>query len=114
MTVLLDTHAFLWMIADDKRLSKRAREILTSADNDLLLSVASLWEMVFKSTAGKLRLQTDPAAFLAGMLCGRLDFQTCIAIPLIVSWAHSRRSSGFPSSLHTRSSASTPSKPFGS
>jgi PIN domain nuclease of toxin-antitoxin system len=68
MTVLLDTHAFLWMIVDDKRLSKRAREILTSADNDLLLSVASLWEMVLKSTAGKLRLQSDPAAFLSAML----------------------------------------------
>jgi PIN domain nuclease of toxin-antitoxin system len=68
MTVLLDTHAFLWMITQDKRLSKRAREILTSADYDLLISVASLWEMVLKSAAGKLRLQSDPAAFLSAML----------------------------------------------
>jgi PIN domain nuclease of toxin-antitoxin system len=68
MTVLLDTHAFLWWIEDDKRLPKTAREVLTSADNDLLLSVASLWEMVLKSTAGKLRLQNDPAAFLPATL----------------------------------------------
>jgi PIN domain nuclease of toxin-antitoxin system len=33
MKVLLDTHAFLWWIADSDRLSRRAREILGEPGN---------------------------------------------------------------------------------
>ena len=56
MRVLLDTHAFLWFITDDRRLSRRAREIMEDSENDLLLSVASLWEIAIKSSLGKLAL----------------------------------------------------------
>jgi PIN domain nuclease of toxin-antitoxin system len=40
--ILLDTHAFLWLIAGDASLSPKARDIIEAADNESLLSGASL------------------------------------------------------------------------
>lgn len=59
MRALLDTHAFLWWIADDSRLSKKAREIIADGHNELFLSAASGWEMAIKARLGKLQL-SDP------------------------------------------------------
>jgi PIN domain nuclease of toxin-antitoxin system len=55
MKALLDTHAFLWAITDDGKLSRRAQQIYTGP-NDLWLSVASIWEILIKVQAGKLPL----------------------------------------------------------
>ena len=54
MKVLLDTHAFLWMLTDDRRLSGPARRVVANVSNHLYLSVVSLWEIVLKVQAGKL------------------------------------------------------------
>jgi PIN domain nuclease of toxin-antitoxin system len=40
--LLLDTHAFLWLIAGDASLSRKARDIIEAVDNEPLLSAASL------------------------------------------------------------------------
>lgn len=61
MKVLLDTHAFLWAITDDERLSVRAREVLRTAD--LWLSVISLWEIITKVQMGKLTLPEPPSRY---------------------------------------------------
>jgi PIN domain nuclease of toxin-antitoxin system len=63
MRALLDTHTFLWAIADDKRLSRRAQKIFTGP-NDLWLSVASVWEILIKVQAGKLPLPQPPGPYL--------------------------------------------------
>ena len=55
MRLLLDTHAFLWFIDDNPRLSSSAKSLLES-HNDLLLSTASLWEIAIKFSLGKLGL----------------------------------------------------------
>jgi PIN domain nuclease of toxin-antitoxin system len=55
MKVLLDTHAFLWFIDDDPQLSLAAKTLMES-EVDLLLSVASLWEIAIKVSIGKLDL----------------------------------------------------------
>ncbi len=47
MKLLLDTHTFLWFIDDNPRLCVRAKSLLES-DADLLLSIASLWEIAIK------------------------------------------------------------------
>ncbi|MDQ2916017.1 MAG: type II toxin-antitoxin system VapC family toxin [Pseudomonadota bacterium] len=60
MLVLLDTHAFLWWIGDEKALSSNARSAIGNPDNECLLSLASCWEMAIKQSLGKLRL---PATF---------------------------------------------------
>ena len=56
MRILLDTHAFLWAAADAPQLSRKARACFVSEKNELLLSVASVWEMAIKTSLGKLRL----------------------------------------------------------
>ena len=60
MRYLLDTHAFLWYFMADPRLSKNAAIIMVDMRNELLLSMASIWEIGIKSSIGKLTL---PAPF---------------------------------------------------
>jgi PIN domain nuclease of toxin-antitoxin system len=54
--VLLDTHAMLWWLADDPRLSLSAREVIADGRNRLLWSMASSWEIAVKVGIGKLEL----------------------------------------------------------
>ena len=56
MRLLLDTHALIWFLEDDPRLSLRARNGIESAENEKQVSVATGWEMAIKLTLGKLRL----------------------------------------------------------
>jgi len=53
MKAILDTHAFLWALAGDERMSSHARETFTGSA-DLLLSIASVWEILIKVQSGKL------------------------------------------------------------
>jgi PIN domain nuclease of toxin-antitoxin system len=57
MKYLLDTHTALWLLADQKKLSKRTRSILENLDNPCYVSIASLWEISIKYSLGKLELQ---------------------------------------------------------
>jgi PIN domain nuclease of toxin-antitoxin system len=61
---LLDTHAFLWWIGDDPRLSERAREVLSDGDNDLVFSAASGWEIAIKARLGRLQVLGDLNTYL--------------------------------------------------
>ena len=54
MRLLLDTHALLWWLADDAQLGRQARRLIEDAGNDVLVSVASFWEIVVKIRIGKL------------------------------------------------------------
>lgn len=54
--LLLDTHAFLWFVAGDERLSEHARSLIVDPATTRLLSVGSLWEMAIKSSLGRLTL----------------------------------------------------------
>lgn len=54
MKLLLDTHALLWWLADDDRLGPEARELIADPGNDVLVSIASLWEIIVKRRVGKL------------------------------------------------------------
>jgi len=68
MRVLLDTHAFLWWITEDRRLSARAREVVTDGGNDLLLSAASGWEIAIKASLGRITLPVPIDRFLSEQL----------------------------------------------
>lgn len=56
MTIILDTHTFLWFIAGDTKLSSQARSLIEDPNNRVLLSMVSLWEIVVKASTGKLPL----------------------------------------------------------
>lgn len=54
MRVLLDTHAFLWWIADSGRLSAVVRQMIADEANDIFVSAASAWEITTKYRIGML------------------------------------------------------------
>jgi PIN domain nuclease of toxin-antitoxin system len=57
--LLVDTHALLWWLTDDPRLSEKAREALADPANDVLVSTASVWEIAIKRALGKLSAPDD-------------------------------------------------------
>jgi PIN domain nuclease of toxin-antitoxin system len=67
MKAILDTHAFLWALAGDARMSRHAREAFTGK-SDLLLSIASLWEILIKVQSGKLNLPRPSAPYVLNKL----------------------------------------------
>lgn len=56
MRILLDSHAFLWFVEGDSRLSIVARELIENPANEKWLSLASAWEVAVKTSIGKLTL----------------------------------------------------------
>lgn len=56
MALLLDTHAFLWFLNDDARLSPLAAERIGDPGQRIVVSVVSAWEIAIKTGTGKLIL----------------------------------------------------------
>jgi PIN domain nuclease of toxin-antitoxin system len=57
MRYLLDTHTVLWMREGSPRLNRPKWEpIFFSEEHEILVSIASLWEVTIKSSLGKLHL----------------------------------------------------------
>ncbi len=54
MKLLLDTHVFLWFISRDTRLPDFMRDSIRDLNNEVYLSVVSLWETIIKHQLGKL------------------------------------------------------------
>ena len=90
MNAILDTHAFLWAVTDDRRLSEAARELIAEGANQVFLSTASMWEIVLKAGAGKLRVTGGVERFLEREM--RLNRLT----PLPVQPAHVIRIASLP------------------
>ncbi len=64
MKILLDTHIFLWFITNNKRLSEKYCEAIINQDNEVYLSVVSVWEATIKYQLGKLPLPESPEIYL--------------------------------------------------
>jgi len=60
---LLDTHALLWIVGNDQRLSDKVQALFLNTKNDFFLSVASLWEMAIKISLKKLEIGQDLEQF---------------------------------------------------
>ncbi len=92
MKVLLDTHAFLWWLAGDSRLSTAARKVIGEEENTVYVSAASAWEICTKVRIGKL-----PGAREVAM-----DLPTCLIsqdfTPLAISVEHAQRAGNLPGS----------------
>lgn len=63
--LLLDTHAFLWFVTGDARLSRPTRKTLEQDGVRLHLSTASVWEMAIKSSLGRLSLPASLDEYVA-------------------------------------------------
>ena len=64
MRILLDTHVFLWYITNDRRLQKPMAEAIQASDNEIYLSVVSVWEALVKFQLGRLTLPDHPYEYL--------------------------------------------------
>lgn len=90
MRLLLDTHAFLWWLAGDTRLTVKARDAINAGTNQTYVSTASAWEISTKFRIGKLSQASNVA----------LDVQSAIAsqgfLELAVTVAHGQRAGALP------------------
>jgi PIN domain nuclease of toxin-antitoxin system len=60
MKLLLDTHIVLWAAGQPEKLSESARTLLTTPENALFFSAASIWEIVIKRGLGREDFKVDP------------------------------------------------------
>ena len=90
MGYLLDTHALLWWLFDDPRLSATARGLLADRANTVLVSAASAWEIATKHRLGKLNAATTLVQDIGGWV-ERAGFGE-----LSVSIAHAQRAGSWP------------------
>jgi PIN domain nuclease of toxin-antitoxin system len=64
VTVLLDTHVWLWMLTTPDRLATAARELVEDVSTTLLLSAASTWEIAIKYSLGRLPIPQPPEHYV--------------------------------------------------
>jgi len=90
MRLLLDTHALLWWIFDDPKLSAPARAAIANAENVIHVSAASAWEIAIKQALGKLRTTREPAAAVAegGFSALPITFEHAAAVVSLATHHH--------------------------
>ena len=71
---LLDTHLIYWWMTADARLGKATQRII--AKSDIVVSAASIWEMVLKNAKGKLPLPQ-------GAITEQLEAQGFALLPIL-------------------------------
>jgi PIN domain nuclease of toxin-antitoxin system len=91
--LLIDTQCWLWMHLTPERFSPKARRLLQRRETDVLLSVASVWEIAIKHGLGKLRLPEPLERWLPNRV------QTGQTTILPIELAHALRVASLPS-LH--------------
>jgi len=68
LRLLLDTHALLWWLTDDRSLPASARKLIARGSNTIVVSSASAWEIAIKVRLGKLPMAVDLVADLERVL----------------------------------------------
>ena len=64
MKLLLDTHAFLWWVMNDPRLSSTARAAIADSASMVYVSAATGWEIAIKAGMGRLKLPYHAKEFV--------------------------------------------------
>ncbi len=64
MRILLDTHVYLWWLADSPQLSRTGRTMIREAES-VYISSATIWEAIIKIGLGK--LEADPHELVTGI-----------------------------------------------
>ncbi len=64
MRLLVDSCTFFWYTSGAKDLSATAKQALQNPENQLFLSVASIWELALKYSKGKLVLPEPPSTYV--------------------------------------------------
>ena len=90
MKYLLDTHAFLWFVTGDTRLSRQALATIENSGNEIFFSAVSAWEITIKNQLGRLKIQEDLELFITNQLVQN-GFR-----PLSITIIHSINSGNLP------------------
>ncbi len=83
MKYILDTHAFLWFICEDKQLSRNACDIIRKRDNEIYFSAGSAWEISIKTGLGRLSIREELESFLIDQLA----VNRTLSLPITLSHA---------------------------
>lgn len=87
MRLLLDSHAYLWWLGDDQRLSATARAAIADPGNAVYVSAATVWEVGIKAALGRLDLGgCDVVAEIAANGC----------LDLAITAAHAAQAAALP------------------
>jgi PIN domain nuclease of toxin-antitoxin system len=65
LKLLLDTHIWIWMLEEPKRLARRIQRELQNEENELWLSPISTWEVLLLNSKRKIQLQIEAADWIA-------------------------------------------------
>jgi PIN domain nuclease of toxin-antitoxin system len=68
MRFLVDTHLLLWATEASPRLSRIAARLISDPANDLIFSVASIWEISIKHAKGLKSFHAHPGTVWEGLL----------------------------------------------
>lgn len=89
MKFLLDTHAFLWFNQGAPQLSAKARDLIENTQNDMLVSMASLWEIAIKNSLGKMELDGGFEAVMDYVTKNNFEI-------LYITYEHTRQQNQLP------------------
>lgn len=64
MKLLIDSHVLIWYLVNDDRLPQSVKDLLEDPQTSVVVSVATLWELMVKALAGRLGLPDAPERFL--------------------------------------------------
>jgi len=82
MNIIIDTHIFLWLASDVKKVDKKYMQYIEDMNNTIYLSSLSISEIMIKKSIGNLDFDADMLAILDEMGIKVLDFDGCSAILL--------------------------------
>jgi PIN domain nuclease of toxin-antitoxin system len=90
LTLLLDTHCWLWMQTEPEKFGEEARGLIDDGANDLLFSAASSWEIAIKYALDKLPLPLPPREYVLSRM------ESSGVSPLPVEHRHALRVAELP------------------
>lgn len=68
MRLLLDTHSFLWFTANAPQLSGNAKSLIENPENEVLLSIISIWEITILISLGRISFPVSLEEFIRAQL----------------------------------------------
>jgi PIN domain nuclease of toxin-antitoxin system len=100
LKLLLDTHIWVWSVAQPQRLSPRVARQLTHSENEIWLSAVSIWELRLLHDKGRIKLRPDPVSWINDNLSrlkireAPFTFEVAIAVSAI-NLPHNDPADGF-------------------
>jgi len=77
MKFIIDTHTFIWFSGSNPSLPERAKTLIENPENEIYISIASLWEISIKNSLGKLDLKIPYAEMIA-----KLEHSDFVILPI--------------------------------